>query len=778
MPSVVCSLVTAAVLATGLLAWVPLAHAGVVADVEIVGVSRVDEGAVRIQITTAVGDTIDPETIDSDVKGIYSLGLFDRVWVVAEERPTGMLLTYHVKERPYIEEISFVGVKNVTDEDLEAVINLRPRTIYDPQKAWEGLREARKYYAAQGYADADLDFELEIYGDNQVKVVYTANEGELVRVQDIRFEGVEAFSERKLRRILGTKKEWFFSFLTGAGLLNDDELTADVEKLGAFYYDQGYINVRIDEPDVERGEDGLIVTFKVDEGPQYRVGEMTFIGDLFIEEEKLLAVSSLQPGDVFSASELREAIFLMVESYGNLGYAFAEVVPLTEVVSDEPVIDVAFRFKSGPIVTVRRVIIRGNTKTRDYVVRRELQVGEGERFTGSGLRRSRENIERLGFFSKVELTTNRTDRDDEVDLLVEVEEGRTGTFSAGAGFSSSDSFIFNARIQEQNLFGRGQALVANMDVGSVRQNVQLSLTEPWFGGIPLSLGADLFSWQLEFDDFTRGGTGFAVRASYPLRDLGVESFLGFSLDRVRAGLEYRLEESQIDGVSLAAPPSIQAEVGTRLTSSIAPRLIRSTLNHPFDPTRGSRQIASAEFAGLGGETDFVKLEFSGRWFTPVFETKGGRELVYSLGTTLGYGVGDAGTSGEELPLFERYFPGGINSVRGFDTRTLGPEEDFIDNDGEITRRETVGGSQQLIINNDLIFPLIRDAGLKGVIFFDAGNAFTAEDGFDAGKLRLAAGFGIRWLSPLGPLRVEIGYPLDAEDDEGSSVVLFSFGAPF
>jgi len=765
----------------GLLMWIPVPSAraaGRVAEVRLDGVNRVDDDAVRVQITTAVGDPVDPQAIDTDIKGIYSLGFFDRVWVTSESSTDGEILTYHVRERPYVEEILFDGVEAVTPDDLEAVINVRRRTIFDPEKAAEGLQEAKKYYAAQGYADAKIDFTVEKYGDNQARVHYKVKEGELIHIREIRFEGVRAFKVSKLRKLMSTKKHWMFSFLTGAGVLNKDELTADVGKLSAFYYDKGYINIRIDKPEITREKDGLVVTIKVDEGSQFHVGEVTFIGDVLMDKADLARISATKSGDVFSASHLREAIFAMVEAYGNLGYAFAEVVPLTNIDAKHATVDIAFRFKSKTVVTVRRILIRGNTKTRDYVIRRELPLQEGKQFTGSGLRQARENIERLGFFSKVNLTTNRTDKDDQVDLLVDVEEGRTGTFSAGAGFSSADNFILNARIQERNLFGRGQSLVANTDFGSVRQNIQLSLTEPWFGGIPLSVGGDLFRWDLNFNDFTRGGTGFAARASYPLSNLGYKKLFGLSLDRVRTGLEYRLERSQIDGISLSAPESIKLEEGSRLTSSISPRVTRSTLNHPFDPTHGSRQVASAEFAGFGGETDFLKLEFSGRWFLPFYETKAGHDLVYSFGVTFGYGLGDSGVGGKELPLFERYFPGGINSLRGFDTRSLGPKEDFIDSNGSKVRRETVGGSQQLILNNDMIFPVLPSAGLKGVLFFDTGNAFSAQEGIQLAQMRLSAGFGARWLSPFGPLRVAIGFPLDRQADESSSVLLFSFGAPF
>lgn len=750
-----------------------------VVDVRVEGNRRVDTASIRVQIGLTPGDAVDRSAIDRDIKAIYGMGFFDNIFVTFRDAPGGVIVTYLVEERPYITKIEFSGVKEVEEEDLEAVINVTPRTIFDPRRVADGLEAARKFYTSEGYPDAEIGFEVEVDADNNAVVRYTVEEGELIRVGEIVFEGVSAFSHRELRKLMTTRTEWAFSFLTGAGLLNEDELATDVERITAYYYDHGYLQARVDEPSVERHDDELIVTIKIDEGPLFRVGEIFFDGDVLLPEDDLIKRLELKQGGVFRASALRESIFALTEAYGDLGYAFAEITPDTRIVASREEMDIKFHFEAGKVVTIRRIEVRGNTKTRDEIIRRELALDEGQRFSGSGLQASKRAIRRLGFFDEVELSTARTDQDDQVDLIVEVKEGRTGAFSAGAGFSSADSFLFNARISEENLFGRGQRLVLNADIGTIRQNFRLAFTEPWFRDIPLSVGFDLFSWKLEFNRFTRGGTGFALRSSYPLRRLGLASFMGFSLNRVRAGLEYKFEKSQIDGVEFSAPPDVKDEEGSSLTSSVIPSLFRNTLDHPFDPTSGSRQSIAAEIAGLGGDSDFWKVDVSGRWFFPMGEVWGEREVVFSVGATAGYGLGQSGESGEELPVFERYFPGGINSVRGFDTRELGPTQQVCPKQGidDDCSDEQIGGSSQLVINNEFIVPLIPDVGVKAVAFFDIGNAFLADDAFDPGEYRYAAGWGIRWLSPFGPLRVEVGYPLDKKDGEDSPVILFSFGAP-
>jgi outer membrane protein insertion porin family len=363
--------------------------------------------------------------------------------------------------------------------------------------------------------------------------------------------------------------------------------------------------------------------------------------------------------------------------------------------------------------------------------------------------------------------------------LVQVKEGRTGAFSAGAGFSSADNLLFNARISEQNLFGRAQRLVLNADIGSIRQNFQLSFTEPWFRNRPLAVGFDLFDWRLQFDRFTRGATGFGLRASYPLRDLGLGSFFGLSLNRVRIGSEYRLEEARINGVSKFAPPDVKDQEGSRTTSAFIPSLSRNTLNHAFDPTNGSRQILSGEFAGVGGGSEYFKIDFSGKWFWPTFKV-GERQFVFSFGANLGYGLGKTGVSGEEIPVFDRYFPGGINSNRGFDARSMGPTQFVTDEYGDRDResKEEIGGSALMMFNNDFIIPVVPDAGVKAVVWADVGNAYLADDAFDVTDLRYASGLELRWLSPFGPLRISYGWNLDPQNDEDKRVVLFSFGAPF
>lgn len=748
-------------------------------EVRVIGNTRVEGAAIRSRLRAKAGAVIDPDAIERDVRSIYAMGFFDDVQARVEEENGSRVLIYEVVERPLIREVVIEGADEVSEEDIEAAIKVRPFTILDLRKVQKGIEEAKKLYDQKGFRDARITFTAgERNEKGEIVLTFQVEEGDVIRVEEIIFEGNEEFSTRRLKAIIQTKEEWFLSWATGAGNLDPEILKTDVERLQAIYYDTGYVNVRIADPEVERKDDGLVITFKIDEGEQFGVDKVIVGGDLMGDLEELTSQLETKPGDVFHASTLRKDVLALTELYGDLGYAFANVEPLTEIDPEAKKVNVEFKVDKGPLVFFNRIEITGNTKTKDEVVRRELSVQEQQRFSSTRLRNSRARVQRLGFFQEVNLNTRRSDRPDQIDLLIDVKEAPTGAFTAGAGFSSADRFILNGRIQETNLFGTGDRVALNIDFGSIRQDFTLDYVDPYFMDTFFTASFSGFRTRLEFDDFTREANGFSVQLLYPFTALGYERIFGLSLEEVRFGLEYQIDQSDIGDLSrFFRVPSIEAEEGKVLTSSIIPTLVRNTLNHPFDPTDGSVQDLSVELAGVGGESEFLKVEARSRWFYPFLKTESLGTFVASAGMRMGWGYSDEGRSGGELPLFERFFPGGINSVRGFRARTLGPREPVFDLANNIIDTTPVGGSSFIVFTGELIFPLIDALGLRGVLFYDAGNAFSDEEGLDIGELRESVGWGIRWLSPIGPLRIEIGYPLDRRSNERSSVFQFSFGAP-
>jgi outer membrane protein insertion porin family len=753
----------------------------VVTQVVIEGNVRVEDDAIRVNLESRPGSPVDPARIDRDVRAIYGMGFFDQVDVEQRDEAGGIVLLFKVQERPLVRKVTIEGTDKLKREDVEGALRVRPHTIFDPTKAREGIAAAKKLYAEKGYLDATIDLKTAPTGENEVDVTYVVDERHPIRVEEIVIEGNHAFSDRKLRGLMQTKTAWILTPITGAGNLNRDVLRADGERLTAWYYDHGYVTVRVDEPQVERKGDGLVVTVKIEEGDQFHVGSVGLDGEnLPADPAPLLAGLETKAGEVFSASGVRDDTQQLVTKLSDDGYAFAKVDPATDVNVESKTVDVRFRVDRGQPVTVDFIDVTGNTKTRDKVIRREMRLQEQELFSGTKLRKSRDALQRLGFFRDVNIGTRRTERDDRLDLVVDVKEAQTGAVSAGAGFSSADALLFNLQINENNLFGRGQRLVLNVDVGSIRRNIILSFTEPYFRGTPLTVGIDAFNWRLEFDGFDREGTGASINGTYPVVALGYDEILGLPMEDVRIGMGYRLEKATIDQLTSQATPSIKAEQGTSTISSVTPRISRNTLNHAFDPTAGSAQDASLEVAGLGGD-QFIKAEVNNRLYYTFLHSKRFGDFTYSLGTQAGWGIGDAGLEAgdHDLPLFERYFPGGINSIRGYEARTLGPREAKRNSrTGKIEFTTPIGGSVLLVVNNEIIFPIVKGLGLKGVLFVDAGNAYSGLDDLSYDKTRFAAGGGVRWLSPLGPLRVELGFPFNDKPDDQTSLIQFSFGGPF
>ena len=756
------------------------ADAVTVTELKIQGNLRVEEDGIRIHLKARPGAPIDSAILDQDVKAIYRMGFFDDV--KAELSPAGVL-TYIVKEKPYIKEVSIEGSSKVSKDKVETAFGIRPRTILDKDKIAEGVERVKKLYGESGYANVDVDYAISPAENNQASVSVVISEGEQLLIEKVSFEGNQAFSGSELKGLLATKEKWFLSFITNRGVLDQDILTNDMAVLSAHYYDHGYVRHRIDEPIILRNKDGIDIVIRIQEGEQYRVGKVEIGGDMIEEPEKLLHSIQLTSGQILRGNRLRDDITSLTEKYANRGFAFAKVDPMTQIDDQVKKVDVAYVITRGPSVYFNRVMFAGNTKTRDKVIRRELELAEQERFSGDKIKRSREALQRTGFFEDVQLSTRKTERPDAVDLIVDVKEGTTGTFSIGAGYSSGDSFLFNAAVSERNLFGRGQSLSAFFDLGFTRRDFILSFNEPYFQDRPVSLGVDGFNTLREFTDFNSKQLGFAVRTSYPLKYARIPFFrpgraeppyegeeLAYYdetptfMDYLRVGVTYGLTQEKIGDIEDDATQAIKDEEGTSVTSAVTPNLSYDSRDHFFAPTKGALSNFSFKIAGLGGSSNFLKSDLSGRWYYPLLKDPNwGGTYTLSLGGALGYGVGYSGRS--NLPLFERYFPGGINSVRGFQDRSLGPRE------GD----DVIGGDKQAIFNLEILFPIMERIGLRGVAFFDMGQAFRDSDSISFGAFKRSVGVGGRWMSPFGPLRVELGFPLNAKSGDDTSVIGFSLG---
>ena len=762
-------------------------------EVKISGNLRIEDDGIRLHLKTRPGDAFNPSLVEQDVKAIYRMGFFDDVR--AELSPDGVL-TYAVKEKPYVRELVVQGAAQVSREKVEAALGISPRTILDRSKVAEGVDKVRKLYNDQGYVNAQVDYSVSVESTNQAVVTLDIIEGNRLLIQRVAFEGNKAFPESELKSQIGTKEEWIFSFITNRGVLDRDMLANDVAILSNHYNDHGYVEHKIDDPVVLRGRSGLEVVFRIHEGPQYRVGKVEIGGELIQDGKQMLKSVKLTTGQIFRGSRLRDDITTLTEMYSNKGFAFVQVDPITNVNPTEKKVDVALVIAKGPPVYFNRVLVAGNTKTRDKVVRRELLTNEQELFAGTKITQSRNALQRTGYFEDVQITTKKTNQPDAVDVLVDVKEGPTGTFQVGAGYSSGDGFLFNANISEKNLMGRGQGVSGSFSIGSSRQDFILSVGDPYFNDTKMAVGLEAFNTEREYTDFDERKIGFGINTSYPLKNFrmpffgrteanrGSDQLAGDApltmWDYMRGGLSYNLTHEKIDGFSATAPDSIREEGGNTLTSSVTPGITYDSRDHFFAPTEGTKSAFSLKTAGLGGDTRFIKSDLSGRWHYPLLKDPSwGGSYVLALGGTLGYGFGFSknNTGDRDLPLFERYFLGGINSIRGFAERSIGPREPSgcdASTPPVCTGTDVIGGDKSVVLNAELLFPIMEQYGVRGVVFFDMGNAFN--ESFNFGDLRRSVGAGVRWMSPFGPLRVELGFALSKQPDDETSVLGFSIGS--
>jgi outer membrane protein insertion porin family len=730
--------------------------------VTVSGARRIAEAAIVSQLKHTKG-AVSPDELSEDVKTLYRTGFFDRVSVRVEGGDAHATVVYEVTEKPVIRKIFVTGNKEIKESDLSGVFSLGTRRFLDRARLDGMARAAVQYYQNKGFYDATVDYAVTSISPDQSDVTFTVSEGSRFRIQEIRFRGLKELDGDDLRSKIETKRyKWWNSWLLGTGRLNQEQLQTDKSIVTQQLLDHGLIDGTVSDPAIERVDDHLVVTFDVNEGGQYRVGPISASGDLVNGSlSETLSGISLSTGDVFNASEARKDAFDISDKFSDVGFAFVNVVPRTNVNRNDKTVGIDYSIAKGEEVSVRRVTIKGNSKTYDNVIRRDVKIPEGGIYSSSKLRRTETLLRRLGYFEEVTIGTDPVPgRSDQVDLTLNVREASTGAFSAGAGFSTTDGAIFNSNISENNLFGTGRQVALNVDVGSLRNNAVLSFTDPRLNDSLLSAGVDLQHATRELIDFSRAATGVGTTWGYPL-----EPLLGSWAQDINGSLRYDFMSVEILNVQEAnASPIVIESEGKSTISAFTPQIIRNTIDNPLNPTKGVRQLFGVEFAGLGGEQEYYLVTAANSWYRPLFALSNG-PVIFSMRTRLDYGES---LTDDRFPLFKRFFPGGITSVRGYRNRTLGPRDD---------QGRQYGGSKELINNVELIVPLIQAAGINGVVFYDVGEAFDDDASIELSALRRAYGGGIRWASPMGPIRIEFGFPGDRRPGERGMVTLFSFGAP-
>jgi outer membrane protein insertion porin family len=708
-----------------------------IAKVLVAGNKRIEADAIKRNIKTKPGDIYIGKSLSQDLKDVYSMGYFEDIRIDAEDSPQGKVIIFRVTEKASIRIIRFQGNKVFKDDDIKKNLSIRTGSILNIFKVRSNIKRIEELYKEKNYHNVKVTYTAHPLENNQVDLEFVIQEGENVLIKHIIFEGNNAYPEKKLKKMMETSEKGFFSWMTSSGELNRENLEQDIAKLSAFYYNNGYIQARIGEPQIDFRENWIDITIKIDEGPRFKVSKVDITGDLILPEEELKEKLKITRETYYNREIVRNDVLALTDLYSDEGYAYAEISPRIDKKFDQLTVDIAYVVAKGNQVYFENIIIGGNKKTRDKVIRRELKVYEQELFSGRGLKHSVRNLYRLDYFEDIKVGTVKGSSDENMILKIDVTEKPTGTFSFGAGFSTTENVFGMASISQNNLFGRGQILSVDGQLGGRTTLYRVNFTEPWLFDIPLSARFDMYDWETDYDEYEKDSKGGGIRFSYPVYNF------------VRAYIGYNYEVADIENIDDDVAESIKELEGRNTTSSITTSLVYDSRDRKFNPTQGSRHSVSVEYAGLGGDVTFTKYLGETGWYVPVF-----KDIVTFLHGEIGYVQKN---SGGILPDYERFYMGGLNSLRGYDWRDVY----VLDENGY-----EIGGDKFVQFNVELLFPLLKKQGVVGLLFYDTGNVYNDGESIDLGDLRKTAGFGFRWYSPMGPIRLERGYIVDGEDSGG------------
>ena len=738
-----------------------LADQPVVEKITIEGNTRIQKEVIRQNIRQVEGGLLDEKTVNDDVMRLFGLGYFDSVVVYQEPYGKGINLIYSVVERPLIREINFKGNSEIGTDKLKDALTFKPRSFFDRAAISTSIDKIIDMYKEKGYYNVNVTYEIEPVSTMEINVNINIKEGQVVRIRSIAFIGNRAFGGDELRSKMVSTTPGIFSFLTGSGKFNEAELDRDITRLTMFYMDSGYINIKIEQPHIFLNPDGktINIVINVEEGNRYKISSIDIEGDLLFPKDRLMENIHTKPGEWFNRSKLMEDIFRLTDIYTNNGYAFANINPATSVNEKDRTVAIDFQISKGLLTYINKIHITGNTKTKDKVIRRQMQIWEGELYREDRVKASKERVYATGFFDSADISTSKGKAEGDIekmDLDVKVKEGHGGMAMIGGGYSSYQQFFLTAQLQFQNLAGLGSQLSVMAQVGGITQQYSLSYYDPYFMDTNWSFSTSLYNMSNVYPGYTTNDNGGTLQLGYWL------------IDRLRVYVNYGYDDSYFSSISSAYSYLLQ----NGATSAVTLGLVQDTRDNPIYTTKGSLLNGSAEYAGgpFGGNFNFVKFDASvSRYFPLPLDT------VFMINGRIGYGFvpGDG-----FLPFTNRYFLGGINSVRGYNYRTIGPEiPALLTNTDPLapTTQLMYGGNKMIATTAEYIFPLIKEAKIDGVVFFDTGNAYAENQGYFAAPLQMGYGAGIRWFTPIAPFRFEWGFPLNPRPTDAPNVFEFSIG---
>ncbi len=721
--------------------------------IEITGNRKISTVTILSKMNSREGVPFSKNSVQKDIKELYGIGYFDDIRVEIDSFEGGVKLVYIFKEKPSIISIDFQGNEEFDADELREKITLTAGAIANLALITDTSKSLAAFYQSEGYWLAKAVPVIKESSEDAVAVTFQIEEGPAVSIDEITIEGNNAISTGDIEDVMKTREWWWFSFLTGSGVYREQQIGEDILRIKDLYQSRGYLYVAVSEPQVTLSSDrkDLFLTLYISEGDQFSIGTLKFEGNSVFSEDKLFETVETAANKIFNRTALKKDIDTIIDMYMNRGYARADVNPIVDVNNQTRIADITLSINEGDIYRIGRIDVSGNIKTRDKVIRREMRLDEGDIFNKSLIKRSYQRVNNLNFFEAVDVKPSPKIDDRLMDIDINVKEKMTGMLSVGGGYSSVDKAMIMGEITQTNLFGRGLYLKLKVDFSSRRANYNISLRDPWFMDKPISASIGAFNEEIDYTDYDKKATG---------------GYIGFGKELseyVKGNIRYKLEEVEITEVADSASSLIQDQVGSKITSSISPSISRDTRDNYIDPSTGSKNALYLTFAGLGGDSYFYKGVVDSLWFFPVLW-----DTTFSVRGRFGYA---SGYNSNELPLYERYYVGGINTVRGLGFGEAGPKNE---------EAEKIGGTEELIFNFEYIFPIAKELKLKGVIFFDYGSAFDGKENYDFSidNMRKTAGAGLRWMSPFGPIRLEWGFNLEPEEEESSDKLEFSMGGFF
>jgi outer membrane protein insertion porin family len=741
----------------------------VVKDIRVEGIQRTEAGTVFSYLPVKVGDTMTDEKTAAAIKALYATGFFKEVRLEAKD---GVVIVT-VEERPSIAKITLNGIKEFSEEDLKKGLKetgLAEGRVLDRSLVEKAEQELQRQYFNRGKYAVEIKSTLTPLERNRVAVQFDVVEGDSAKIQQINIIGSKAFSEKELLKEISSTTPGWLTWYTKSDQYSKSRLGGDIEALRSFYLNRGYLEFNVDSTQVSISPDkqGIYITINVTEGPQYKVSDVKLAGQMLVPEAELRNLITVVPGEVFERDRLTETTKKIGERLGNDGYAFANVNAVPDLDKEKSTVAFTLFIDPGRRVYVNRINVAGNTKTRDEVVRREIRQMEGAYYDAEKINRSRERLNRLGYFNEVNIETpSVTGTTDQVDVNVSVSEKSTGSVQLGAGFSPSEGLVLSGSISQANVFGTGNRLAAQVNTGSVNTVYSLSFTNPYYTVDGISLGYDLY--RRDVDSSSVDNTGYFQNSTY-----GLGMRFGVPVnerDFISAGLTYENSDVTVDNTSPLQWQNFVRDYGNQNdTVRVDLSWARETRNSFLFPTTGLLQRASLEIGTPLGSLQYYKLSLQHQQFFPL-----GRRFTLMLNGELGLG---GGLADKDLPFFKNFYAGGSSTVRGFETATLGPKDAFGD---------ALGGDTRVIGNMELFFPLpgIKDdQSIRMSAFIDGGAAFGPYDylgryeSFAFDDLRFSAGLAVLWVSPLGPLKFSLAQPLVSKDGDKEELFQFTLGNAF